>query len=145
MTIDKKIIYFLLLALLVGGAVLLYSISLDDITYYRTVNEVLDDPKKFTKTDIRVMGLVEPGSVDWEPTDLTLQFRITEDGVNFLNVSFKGIKPDLFKEGQGVVAEGKMGDEFFAHNLLVKHSPEYSSEEHKDDKASYYKTLQEGL
>ena len=130
----------LLVAIVVG---LFASISSDNLTYYHTPTEIIADPAKFQGQPIRVMGLVEAGSVVWEPQATQLSFRITEDGKSFLNVNHVGAKPDMFKEGQGVVVEGSMTSEtqFTATKLLVKHSEEYKVEKHQGKKDDYYKSL----
>lgn len=72
----------------------------------------------------RVGGLVEPGSVMREGTQLT--FRVT-DGANAVKVSYKGFIPDLFREGQGVVIEGRLTSfsHFQADTLLARHDENY--------------------
>lgn len=142
-----------LLKFLIGGALILAvaiglfsSISSKNLTYYQTPSEVLNSPEQFQDQKIRVMGLIEKGSVTWEPAQTKLGFRITEDGQHFLSVDYKGSKPDMFKEGQGVVVEGKMGPEgiFVANTLLVKHSEEYKVDpnQHNARKEQYFKSLQ---
>jgi cytochrome c-type biogenesis protein CcmE len=74
----------------------------------------------------RIGGLVETGSVQRQPDGLTVNFRVT-DTAKTVQVSYKGILPDLFKEGKGVVAEGKLGDGgvFAATQVLAKHDENY--------------------
>ena len=130
--------------LVIAIAIALFtSISGDNMTYYRTPAEILASPDDFMGEKIRVMGLIETGSVTWEPKDTKLGFRITEDGQHFLDVSYVGSKPDMFKEGQGVVVEGKLTGpgQLTATKLLVKHSEEYKVEKHSDKKADYYKSM----
>jgi cytochrome c-type biogenesis protein CcmE len=75
---------------------------------------------------LRIGGLVEEKSVVREADGLTITFRVT-DLSNAVPVSYRGILPDLFREGQGVVAEGRMGDDgvFQANNILAKHDEKY--------------------
>lgn len=130
--------------LVIAIAIALFtSISGDNMTYYRTPAEILENPDDFMGEKIRVMGLIEVGSVTWEPKDTKLGFRISEDGQTFLNVSYIGSKPDMFKEGQGAVVEGKLTSpgHITATKLLVKHSEEYKVEKHSDKKADYYKSM----
>jgi len=72
----------------------------------------------------RVGGLVEPGSLERQGTQLT--FRVT-DGAHAINVSYKGFVPDLFREGQGVVMEGRLTkpQHFQADTLLARHDENY--------------------
>ncbi len=73
---------------------------------------------------IRIGGLVENGSVKRE-ADRTLDFRVT-DGNRAVPVTYKGEVPDLFREGQGVVAEGKLDHGTFrAASVLAKHDEKY--------------------
>ncbi|OGG95501.1 MAG: hypothetical protein A2527_06625 [Candidatus Lambdaproteobacteria bacterium RIFOXYD2_FULL_50_16] len=137
---------------LIGGVLILAvalglfaSISSDNLTYYRTPGEVLASPEKFSKERIRVMGLIEKGSVTWEPAQTKLSFRISEDRQQFLTVTYIGAKPDMFKEGQGVVVEGKVEGEsgFVANQLLVKHSEEYKVDpnDHSQNKEKYFRSM----
>ncbi len=93
--------------------------------------------------ELQKMTVVQQGSVDWNAQAIQLSFKITEDGKKSIPVYYAGVKPDLFREGQGVVVEGKMnGPRFEASQLLVKHSEEYSVEtEHKKSKEEYYKSI----
>jgi cytochrome c-type biogenesis protein CcmE len=80
-------------------------------------------------TRIRVGGLVKPGSVV-RGSDLRIKFEVT-DGNNDIPVRYQGIVPDLFREGQGVVAEGKLepGGVFVADTVLAKHDERYMPKE----------------
>ena len=78
----------------------------------------------------RLGGLVEEGSVMREEGNPEIRFRVT-DGASTLPVSFSGILPDLFREGQGVVAEGTLapGGVFKADTVLAKHDETYMPRE----------------
>jgi cytochrome c-type biogenesis protein CcmE len=80
-------------------------------------------------TRIRIGGLVKPGSVE-RGDNLRIRFEIT-DGKNDVLVRYQGIVPDLFREGQGVVAEGKLelGGTFIADAVLAKHDERYMPKE----------------
>ena len=112
--------------------------------FFYTPQEVLASPNKFKDKTIRIGALVQKGSVEWNATDINLSFNITENGKELIPVVFEGVKPDLFREGQGVVVEGKMnGLRFEANQLLVKHSEEYTIDnDHKKKKEDYYKSIQ---
>ena len=134
----------------IGGAVILaviVALSLQELqkmtVFFHTPAEVLASPMEFKDKTIRIGALVQQGSVDWDAQNIQLSFRITEDGEKFIPVFYTGVKPDLFREGQGVVVEGKMnGPRFEASQLLVKHSEEYTVEtEHKKSKEEYYKSI----
>ena len=111
--------------------------------FFYTPAEVLKSPEEFEQKTIRIGALVQLGSVDWNAQSIQLSFKISEDGKNSIPVYYAGVKPDLFREGQGVVVEGKMnGPRFEASQLLVKHSEEYTVDpEHKKSKEEYYESI----
>jgi cytochrome c-type biogenesis protein CcmE len=74
---------------------------------------------------VRLGGMVERGSVQRLPDGVTIRFVVT-DGQARTPVSYRGIVPDLFREGSGVVAEGRMaGGTFVADTILAKHDERY--------------------
>jgi len=74
----------------------------------------------------RIGGLVEEGSIKRDGQSLTVQFVVT-DMAQRVPVSYTGLLPDLFKEGKGVVAQGKLGSDgvFRAEQVLAKHDENY--------------------
>ena len=133
-----------------GGALIIaviIAISIQELrdktVFFYTPEEVLVNPSKFENKTIRIGALVQKGSVIWNPREIHLSFNITENGNVFIPVSYSGTKPDLFREGQGVVIEGKMNKKKFeAVQLLVKHSEEYKvGDEHNKKKENYYKSI----
>jgi cytochrome c-type biogenesis protein CcmE len=74
----------------------------------------------------RIGGLVEAGSLQREPSSLTVRFRVT-DTAQTIPVAYIGLLPDLFKEGKGVVAQGTLGSDgvFRATEVLAKHDENY--------------------
>ena len=78
----------------------------------------------------RVGGLVEEGSVKRDPQSLTIHFRVT-DTARTIPVTYTGLLPDLFQEGKGVVAQGKLGADglFLADQVLAKHDENYMAPE----------------
>ncbi|MBT8077559.1 MAG: cytochrome c maturation protein CcmE [Gammaproteobacteria bacterium] len=76
--------------------------------------------------NFRVGGLVVEESVVREPGDLQVQFTLTDMEAE-LDVLFSGVLPDLFREGQGIIAHGRMGDngKFVADKVLAKHDENY--------------------
>ncbi|MGQ9510379.1 MAG: cytochrome c maturation protein CcmE [Thermaceae bacterium] len=96
-----------------------------NLVYFLTPSEYLEDQARYQNRPVRLGGLVEPGSVLYDKDTLTLEFVLT-DGVAKVVVVHKGTPPALFKEGQGVVVEGRFQDGVFkGNNLLVKHSETY--------------------
>lgn len=86
----------------------------------------------------RIGGLVKPASLKRQPDGVTVQFVVT-DTAKDMTVAYTGILPDLFREGKGVVAQGKLGSDglFVASDVLAKHDENYMPPEAKDaiDKA----------
>ena len=77
--------------------------------------------------------MVEKGSVKREPGSLEVHFT-SRTSANTLRVSYTGVLPDLFREGQGIIARGKLGDDgmFVAEEVLAKHDENYMPPEVKD-------------
>jgi len=74
---------------------------------------------------MRLGGMVQPGSLRREADGVTIRFLVA-DGDARTPVTYRGIVPDLFREGSGVVAEGRMSDgTFVADNILAKHDERY--------------------
>lgn len=135
-----------------GGLILLViaGLSFQNIekmtVFFYTPQEILASPNDFEDKLIRIGALVQKGSAVWEPKKIRLSFQITEDSKRFIPVVYNGVKPDMFRDGQGVVVEGRMkGKTFYADQLLVKHSEEYKVDPNKHkDKKEYYKSMQKG-
>lgn len=134
MTRKKARLYGVLLLLLgVGAAVSLVLWALrDNVSYFRTPTDIVSGnyPEKSSERGLRVGGMVEKGSVEHQGTIIT--FRIT-DYANTLSVHYEGMLPDLFREGQGIIAEGKIGQDgmFMASTILAKHDEKYMPPELK--------------
>ena len=74
----------------------------------------------------RIGGMVKDGSIKREPDGVTLRFVVTDTEKDMF-VAYKGILPDLFREGKGAVAQGKLGSDgvFVASEVLAKHDENY--------------------
>jgi cytochrome c-type biogenesis protein CcmE len=74
----------------------------------------------------RIGGMVVPGSVKRQADGVTVQFTVTDTAKN-VPVVYRGILPDLFREGKGVVTQGKLGGDgvFYASEVLAKHDENY--------------------
>jgi cytochrome c-type biogenesis protein CcmE len=94
--------------------------------------------------NFRIGGLVEKGSVKRQPDGVTVRFVVT-DTAKSVPVTFTGILPDLFKEGKGVVAQGKLGADgvFAASEVLAKHDENYMPPEAADAVERANKAMQE--
>lgn len=102
----------------------------DTIVFFRTPTEVAEG--QITPGErVRLGGLVEDGSVSKNGTTTT--FKVT-DGNGIVRVSYTGILPDLFREGQGVVTEGALRPDgmFVADSVLAKHDERYMPREVAD-------------
>ncbi len=105
--------------------------SQSSVTFY-TPAEVYTNPNSFTDKLFRVSGLVLKGSRSWNPQTSELNFRMTDLQGHDFAVHYKGLPPDLFKEGQGIVVEGKLSGNWEqklinADLLMVKHSEVYDT------------------
>jgi cytochrome c-type biogenesis protein CcmE len=103
----------------------------DQIMFFRSPTEVVQGKVKPGEA-FRLGGLVEAGSVVKEPNQI-VRFVVT-DGANTVRVTHQGILPDLFREGQGVVTEGKLepGGVFNASTVLARHDENYMPREVAD-------------
>jgi cytochrome c-type biogenesis protein CcmE len=117
-------------ALIAGGvAVLAVATTLilnafnDNLVFFFSPSDVAAAKAPKDRT-FRIGGVVEEGSVKRD--GIIVNFRVT-DTANTINVSYQGILPDLFREGQGVVANGKLGQDgvFRASEVLAKHDENY--------------------
>jgi cytochrome c-type biogenesis protein CcmE len=131
MTRKRRRLYFLALGLLGLGAgtALVLTAFQDNIVFFRSPTEVAAG--NFNAERFRVGGLVEAGSVVKEGENVT--FAVT-DMSKSLTIKYTGLLPDLFREGQGIVAEGRMGPDgvFTASEVLAKHDENYMPREVAD-------------
>ena len=117
-----------------SGAVLVIALGLvlnamsGSIVFFHSPTEVAQD-QLAVGTRIRIGGLVQTGSVK-RGDNLNINFEVT-DGKNAIPVHYQGIVPDLFREGQGVVAEGKIepNGTLNADTVLAKHDERYMPKE----------------
>ena len=130
MTRKRRRLYMVLggLALLAVVIALVLSAISDNLVFFYSPSD-LQTKNVPDGRSIRIGGLVEAGSVKREADGRTLDFRVT-DGNNAVAVVYKGDVPDLFREGQGVVAEGKLEHGTFqAASVLAKHDENYMPRE----------------
>ena len=122
----QRMVLVILALIAVLGAVLLAMWGLRDrAAYFYTPADVAAGKASAGK-GMRLGGMVERGSVRRESDGVTTRF-IVEDGDARVPVTYRGILPDLFREGSGVVAEGKLAADrtFVADNILAKHDERY--------------------
>jgi len=141
MTPRRKKVTLIIIGGLVGlslaVALVLYALK-NNVSLYFTPTQVFNKEAPQGRS-FRIGGLVEVGSVKREGDGLTVHFNVT-DTVKTMPTIYKGILPDLFKEGKGVVAQGKLdaNNVFIAEEVLAKHDENYMPPEAKDalDKAA---------
>ena len=112
-------------------AVLIFSSAMDNMQYYKTVEEVLSMGDKAYSESLRMSGKVADGSIQTEKGKYKLTFNIlSKDGNNRLAVGYNGAVPDTFKPGIEVIIEGKLDKEniFSAEKLLTKCPSKYKSD-----------------
>ena len=100
----------------------------DNMMFFVSVTDVVagEYPRE---RNFRVGGLVVDGSIERQDGSLEMQFRVTDQRCE-IAVTYTGVLPDLFREGQGVVAHGKMDDGVFvADEILAKHDENYMAPE----------------
>jgi cytochrome c-type biogenesis protein CcmE len=142
---QQRLALVLLALLLIGGAAGLVLAALEDkVAFFVSPSDIasqrLDPGKRF-----RIGGLVVDGSIRHEP-DGTVRFALT-DSAHEVEVLYKGLLPDLFRDGQGVVAQGSLRSDgrFEAAEVLAKHDENYMPKEVADAlKAAGYWKHEEG-
>ena len=107
----------------------------DSMMFFVSVTEVAEG-KYPDNRNFRVGGLVKDGSVTREAGSLEMKFLVTDLRCD-LAVSYSGVLPDLFREGQGVVAHGRLREDgvFAADEILAKHDENYMAPEVADSLA----------
>lgn len=122
----KRLTFILVgLAGLAVAAVLVLNAFRNNIVFAYSPSEVVSGKVPHDRS-FRLGGLVEQGSLQRENDGLTVHFVVTDLAQN-MKVTYKGILPDLFKEGQSAVSLGKMGPDgiFHAEEVLAKHDEKY--------------------
>jgi len=120
------------LAIIIGGvaglavvAALVLNAFQSNLVFFFSPTQVVSGEAPQGRS-FRLGGMVEEGSVKRAGDGLTVEFKVT-DTAKSIPVTYKGILPDLFKEGKGVVTEGKLGADgvFRADQVLAKHDENY--------------------
>ena len=128
----KSRIFFLFFLSILAVAIIFFTLkSLEEnVVYFLTPTEIYNKTDISFKKKIRVGGLVKINSVN--KSEISINFIIT-DLNNEIIVSYNGLVPNLFSEGKGVVAEGKLKDKkyFIADKILAKHDENYMPPEVK--------------
>ncbi|MGZ5178025.1 MAG: cytochrome c maturation protein CcmE [Burkholderiales bacterium] len=125
--------------MIVGGlaaigvaAALTLSAFRQNLVFFFTPTQVASNEAPLNRS-FRVGGLVEPGSVRRQPDGITVRFTVT-DTAKSIPVAYRGALPDLFREGKGVVTQGRLGPDgvFQASEVLAKHDENYTPPEAAD-------------
>ena len=135
---QRLVLGLLALAAIAGAALLALSALKDEAAFFYAPGDVAGTPPP-TDRAVRLGGMVETGSLKRQADGISVRFVVT-DGKARGPVAFRGVLPDLFREGSGVVAEGRFGTDgsFTADNLLAKHDerympPQIAGKMHKSD------------
>lgn len=129
----KRFIWIVVaIGLLAGAVALVLNAFNDNLVFFHTPSEVAEGKVPKDRT-FRVGGMVPVGSVKRLPDGVTVNFVIT-DTAQSIPVTYKGALPDLFKEGKGAVAQGKIdaNGNFIADQVLAKHDENYMPPEAQD-------------
>lgn len=115
----------------IASTIAFYSLQ-ENLLYFQSPSEVAEQAMPAGR-QFRLGGLVKPGTVDRTGDGLTTRFVVT-DGPEELQVQYVGILPDLFREGQGVIARGALNGQgtFDATEVLAKHDENYMPPEVAD-------------
>lgn len=128
---QRLVLLGIALVALIGAGVLAVWALRHQASYFYVPSEIAAHPPEATRA-VRLGGMVVKGSMHNEPDGVTVRF-VVSDGKASVPVRFAGIRPALFVEGSGVVAEGHWVDGLFvADNLLAKHDEKYVPREMKD-------------
>ncbi len=134
LTAKRRRLYVLVAAAITlgGAAVLVLNAFEDALVFFLTPTDLKTRAVPDNRM-VRVGGLVEEGSLRKSGGDIEVRFAIT-DLTNRVEVRYRGILPDLFREGQGVVAQGRLGADgvFRASEILAKHDETYMPKEVAD-------------
>ncbi|RUO26354.1 cytochrome c maturation protein CcmE [Aliidiomarina minuta] len=125
------VVSIILMSIAAATALVLYALS-QNIDLFYTPTEIVEGKgaqqvKPQIGQRLRIGGLVVPGSVTRLDDGLTIAFDLVDQGPSQVTVEFNGILPDLFREGQGIVAQGELiaPNRVLASEVLAKHDEEY--------------------
>jgi cytochrome c-type biogenesis protein CcmE len=124
---------------------LLYGGLDKNVVFFLTPQELLAKGTDGYDVPVRLGGLVKAGTVKWDDKTLQLTFDVT-DGKSDIAVHSTGAPPQMFRDGMGVVVEGRFGRDgvFNSTGLMVKHSNEYRPPKPGEKPQEMYKTLIKG-
>ena len=111
---------------LISAAILTFKAFDENMMFFINITDAVERNNIPNNKDIRIGGLVIEGSIYRQPGNMTMSFSLT-DNKNDLKVNYTGVVPDLFREGQGVIAHGRLDNDgtFLAKTILAKHDENY--------------------
>ena len=123
---QRLVLVILALVALVGAGLLAAYALRNQASYFYLPEQMQADPPEVGQA-VRLGGMVAPGSLATQADGITVTFTVTGRENSAVSVRYAGILPDLFVEGSGVVAEGRLAADgtFVADNLLAKHDENY--------------------
>lgn len=139
----RKIGLILTALIILGGFGYLMWGGIDsNLVYFLTPAELMAKGDTVVDKPVRLGGMVVPGSVKWNAEELDLRF-VLKDSKGSVKVHSRKAPPQMFREGQGVVVEGRLnrGGTFEATTLMVKHSNEYKAPHQGQTPQEAYKSL----
>ncbi|MBX9928286.1 MAG: cytochrome c maturation protein CcmE [Gemmatimonadaceae bacterium] len=116
-----------------------------NVVFFLTPAELAAKGNDGYEVPVRLGGQVKPGTIKWDDRTRDLRFAVT-DGSGEILVHSTGAPPQMFRDGMGVVVEGKYGRDgvFRSSSLMVKHSNEYRAPKAGERPQDMYKTLMQG-
>ena len=118
---------------LIAASFLTFKAFNENMMFFVNITDAVEKNNIPINKDFRVGGLVIEGSISRQPGNLMMSFALT-DNMNRLEVEYTGVVPDLFREGQGVIAHGRLKENgvFVAKTILAKHDENYMPPELKN-------------
>ncbi|OUT98201.1 MAG: cytochrome c biogenesis protein CcmE [Betaproteobacteria bacterium TMED41] len=97
----------------------------ENLVFFYTTSQILNGDAPSDR-QIRLGGMVQNGSIEKKENSLEINFKVIDEKQNIIKVNYTGVVPDLFKEGKGVVAQGKIENGVFkSTEILAKHDENY--------------------
>ncbi len=130
---QRLVLVTIALTALIGAGLLAAWALRSEANYFYLPQQMVSDPPE-TGDPVRLGGMVQEGSINTMSDGVTISFIVTDKDSAAVPVRYSGILPDLFIEGSGVVADGRLGPDgtFIADNLLAKHDENYVPRELQD-------------
>ncbi|MFQ3334315.1 MAG: cytochrome c-type biogenesis protein CcmE [Woeseiaceae bacterium] len=123
---------------LIAASFLTFKAFNENMMFFVNITDAVEKNNIPINKDFRVGGLVIEGSISRQPGNLMMSFALT-DNMNRLEVEYTGVVPDLFREGQGVIAHGRLKENgvFVAKTILAKHDENYMPPEVMESLATH--------